>query len=136
MKYSGIDLHSNNSVVTVIDETDKVVAEKRLPNDLTKILAFLEPHRDELGGVVVESTFNWYWLVDGLQEAGHTVHLANTTAIKKLNIVATKRTPGTWLICYDLASCPPGPSCRQSTEPLETLQESACNWCRPARLKC
>lgn len=83
MKYSGIDLHSNNSVVTVIDETDKVVAEKRLPNDLAKNLAFLEPHRDELGGVVVESTFNRYWLVDGLQEAGHTVHLANTTAIKK-----------------------------------------------------
>jgi transposase len=83
MKYSGIDLHSNNSVVTVIDETDKVIAEKRLPNVLTKILAFLEPHRDELGGVVVESTFNWYWLVDGLQEAGYTVHLANTTAIKK-----------------------------------------------------
>ena len=83
MKYSGIDLHSNNSVVNVIDETDKVVAEKRLPNDLAKILAFLEPHRDELGGVVVESTFNWYWLVDGLQEADHTVHLANTTAIKK-----------------------------------------------------
>jgi transposase len=83
MKYSGIDLHSNNSVVTVIDETDKVVAEKRLPNDLTKILALLEPHRDELSGIVVESTFNWYWLVDGLQEAGYTVHLANTTAIKK-----------------------------------------------------
>jgi hypothetical protein len=41
MKYSGIDLHSNNSVITVIDETDRVVAEKRLPNDLTKILAFL-----------------------------------------------------------------------------------------------
>ena len=83
MKDSEINLHSNNSVVTVIDETDKVVAEKRLPNDLAKILAFLEPHRDELGGVVVESTFNWYWLVDGLQEADHTVHLANTTAIKK-----------------------------------------------------
>ncbi len=83
MKYSGIDLHSNNSVVTVIDETDKVVAEKRLQNDLTKILALLEPHRDELSGIVVESTFNWYWLVDGLQEAGYTVHLANTTAIKK-----------------------------------------------------
>jgi len=33
--------------------------------------------------VVVESTYNWYWLVDGLQEAGYTVHLANTTAIKK-----------------------------------------------------
>ena len=28
MKYCGIDLHSNNSVVSVIDEEDHVVAEK------------------------------------------------------------------------------------------------------------
>jgi transposase len=83
MKYSGIDLHSNNSVVTVMDEEDRVVAEKRLPNDLTKILGLLLPWREELAGVVVESTFNWYWLVDGLQAAGFKVHLANTTAIKK-----------------------------------------------------
>src|SRR4030065_375924 len=83
MKYSGIDLHSNNSVVTITDEEDRVMAEKRLPNDLTRILDFLKPWREELVGVVVESTFNWYWLVDGLQAAGFKVHLANTTAIKK-----------------------------------------------------
>jgi len=83
MNYCGIDLHSNNSVVTVIDETDRVVAEKRLPNDLTKILAFLGPWQTELAGVVVESTFNWYWLVDGLQAAGFTVHLAHTPAIRQ-----------------------------------------------------
>ena len=73
MKYGGIDLHSNNSVVTVIDEEDRVVVEKRLPNDLTKILGLLAPWQDELAGVVVESTFNWYWLVDGLQAAGFNV---------------------------------------------------------------
>lgn len=83
MKYSGIDLHSNNSVVTVTDYTDRVVAEKRLPNDLAKIIGFLLPWRDELAGVVVESTYNWYWLVDGLQEAGFEVKLANTGAIRK-----------------------------------------------------
>lgn len=83
MKYSGIDLHSNNSVVTVTDEEDWVVAEKRLPNDLSKIVGFLAPWQEELAGVVVESTFNWYWLVDGLQAAGFNVHLANTVAIKK-----------------------------------------------------
>ena len=83
MKYSGIDLHSNNSVVTVLDEADRVVVEKRLPNDLAKVLTLLMPWREELAGVVVESTFNWYWLVDGLQAAGYKVHLANTTAIKK-----------------------------------------------------
>lgn len=83
MKYSGIDLHSNNSVVTVTDEEDRVMAEKRLPNDLATILRFLLPWRDELVGVVVESTYNWYWLVDGLQEAGYRVHLAHCSAIKK-----------------------------------------------------
>jgi transposase len=83
MKYSGIDLHSNNSVVTVMDEQDRIVAEKRLPNDPRRIIEFLTPWREQLAGVVVESTFNWYWLGDGLQEAGYTVKLANTTAIKK-----------------------------------------------------
>ncbi|MDE2117927.1 MAG: IS110 family transposase [Betaproteobacteria bacterium] len=80
MKYSGIDLHSNNSVVTVTDEEDRVVAEKRLPNDLTRIVGFLLPWRDELAAVIVESTYNWYWLV---QEAGFVLKLANTGAIKK-----------------------------------------------------
>ena len=83
MMYSGIDLHSNNSVVAVIDEGDHVVAQKRLPNDLTKITGFLARWKDQLAGVVVELTYNWYWLIDGLQEAGFEVHLANTVAIKQ-----------------------------------------------------
>lgn len=83
MKYTGIDLHSNNCVVSITDEEDRVVDEKRLPNDLEKILSLLHPWKEQLAGVVVESTFNWYWLVDGLQAAGFTVHLANTAAIKK-----------------------------------------------------
>ena len=83
MMYSGIDLHSNNSVVAVIDEADRVVAQKRLPNDLTKVVGFLGRWKGELAGVVVESTYNWYWLVDGLQDAGFHVHLANTAAIKQ-----------------------------------------------------
>jgi transposase len=83
MKYSGIDLHSNNSVVVVMDETDRVVAEKRLPNDLGRIIGFLRPWQGELSGIVVESTYNWYWLVDGLMMAGFDVKLANTGAIKQ-----------------------------------------------------
>src|SRR6266481_2164206 len=70
MMYSGIDLHSNNSVVAIIDDADRVVAQKRLPNDIAKIAGFLARWQDELAGVVVESTYNWYWLVDGLQDAG------------------------------------------------------------------
>lgn len=79
--YAGIDLHSNNSVLAVIDETDTSVRQRRLPNELPVILKNLEPFRDELRGVVVESTYNWYWLVDGLKAHGYKVHLANTAAI-------------------------------------------------------
>jgi transposase len=82
-KYSGIDLHSNNCVVAVIDEADRVCCQRRVPNDLSQILGLLQPYREELVGVVVESTFNWYWLVDGLQQAGYLVELANTIAMKQ-----------------------------------------------------
>lgn len=83
MLFCGIDLHSNNSVVVILDESDKVIYSKRHPNDLDEICGALMPYQSQLAGVVVESTFNWYWLVDGLQEHGFQVHLANTTAIKQ-----------------------------------------------------
>jgi len=81
--YSGIDLHSTNSVVVVSDETDRVLYQRRLPNELAGIVGALEPYRSELAGVVVESTYNWYWLVDGLRAAGHRVYLANPAAMKQ-----------------------------------------------------
>ena len=60
--YCGIDLHSTNSFVAVADEQDQVVLAKRLPNRLEVILRELEPVREEIAGLAVESTFNWYWL--------------------------------------------------------------------------
>lgn len=81
--YAGIDLHSNNSVVSVLDEDDRVVFAKRLPNDLAAIIAALRSSAGTLHGVTVESTFNWYWLVDGLQDAGFAVQLVNTAAVKQ-----------------------------------------------------
>src|ERR1019366_8203562 len=80
--YGAIDLHSNNSVTVVSDEQDQVLYNKRLPNQLPTILRELAPHREELQGIAVESTYNWYWLVDGLMEAGYKVHLVNTNAVR------------------------------------------------------
>ena len=81
--YCGIDLHSNNHVVVVIDDKDKRVYEKRLNNDLALTLKALAPYDNTLEGIAVESTFNWYWLVDGLQEAGFQSKLVNTAAVKQ-----------------------------------------------------
>ena len=81
--YGGIDLHANNSVVVVLDEEDQVRYQKRLPNELEGILTQLAPFQAQLEGLVVESTYNWYWLVDGLMEAGYPVHLANPAAMQQ-----------------------------------------------------
>jgi transposase len=81
--FGAIDLHSNNSVLVLIDEKDEVVYQKRLDNDLRLILEQLAPYQASLEGMVVESTYNWYWLVDGMMEQGYRVHLANVAAIQQ-----------------------------------------------------
>ncbi len=65
--YGAIDLHSNNCVVDLIDEQDHVVYEQRLPNELPFIVSQLSPYQSTIEGVVVESTFNWYWRWTGLR---------------------------------------------------------------------
>ena len=80
--YAGIDLQANNHVVVIINDDDRILYQKRLHNELEPLLQALIPYQDRLQGIVVESTDNWYWLVDGLMAAGYRVHLANTTAIE------------------------------------------------------
>lgn len=97
--YAGIDLHSNNSVLVISQADDKVVYQRRLPNELSSILRELTPYKEQMEGVVVESTYNWYWLIDGLQSAGYKVHLANTTAIRQYNGLkhTNDKTDARWL---------------------------------------
>jgi transposase len=81
--YCGIDLHSTNSYVSIITDQQKVVKAKRVPNDLGEVLGLIEPYRAEIQGIAIESTWNWYWLADGLMDAGYRVHLTNTLKAKQ-----------------------------------------------------
>ena len=92
--YAGIDLHSSNNFIGVIDSTDKRLYGKRHSNRLADVLGALDPFKQSLKGVVVESTFNWYWLVDGLQDHGYQVHLANPSAMKQYE--GLKHTDDQW----------------------------------------
>jgi len=92
--YAGIDLHSSNNFTGVINEQDQRLYRKRLPNRLDAVVSALEPFKATLEGVVVESTYNWYWLVDGLQEHGYKIHLANPSAIKQYE--GLKHTDDQW----------------------------------------
>lgn len=81
--YCAIDLHSTNNVPVVIDDNDKILFQKRLPNDLSRVISALEPFKTDLHGVAVESTFNWYWLVDGLLDHHYNTLLVNPSAVKQ-----------------------------------------------------
>jgi len=83
--YGGIDLHGNNNVIDLIDKNDRVVFEKRIPNQLHMVLSYLKPYQKEIVSLAVEATYNWYWLVDGLMDAGYSVQLANPNAMQQYN---------------------------------------------------
>ena len=81
--YAAIDLHSNNGVLAIIDETDRILRQRKLPNRLECFVSELERFRATLQGVAVESTFNWYWLVDGLRAHEFPTKLVNTAATQQ-----------------------------------------------------
>lgn len=83
--YAGFDLHSNNCVLVIIDQEKKWVYKRKFRNDLAVILPVLSDYRATLEGIVVESTYNWYWLVDGLMENGYRLHLAHTVETAATN---------------------------------------------------
>jgi transposase len=92
--YAGIDLHSTNNYIGVIDGKDKRLYSKRHGNQLEHVLKALKPFKKTMKGIVIESTYNWYWLVDGLEENGYKVHLANPAAIQTYS--GLKHTDDKW----------------------------------------
>ena len=81
--YGGMDLHGDNVFCTIMDQAYRPVFEERLPNELPVILEALAPYRERLKGVAVESTYNWYWLVDGLQANQYPARLANPARMQE-----------------------------------------------------
>ena len=62
--YAGMDLHSGNMYMGIIEKgTSKQVFEKRVRNKLEEIVWTLNPYRDDISGIAVKSTFNWYCYV-------------------------------------------------------------------------
>lgn len=96
--YGGIDLHSTNSYMVLIDETGRINYKKRLPNDMVVIRNELSQFSD-IESLVVESTYNWYWLGDGLMDDGYKVGLANPNAIKQYDGIkhTNDQTDARWL---------------------------------------
>jgi len=81
--YVGIDLHSSNSYIGVLGKDSEKIMSRRLPNDKEKILMALSPFKEQIRGIAIESTYNWYWLVDSLMAENYPVHLGNPAAFEQ-----------------------------------------------------
>src|SRR5512135_3065429 len=80
---AGIDLHSNNLVIGMINQDGKRLEHRTLACDLKEVVDYLKPFKPRLQSLAVESTFNWYWLVDGLRAQGYPIDLANPAQIQQ-----------------------------------------------------
>jgi transposase len=79
--YGAIDLHSTNCHLAMVDGQRNRVFYRKFPNRKETVLNALSPFGTQIRGIAVESTYNWYWLVDALMEQGYRVHLVNTTQV-------------------------------------------------------
>jgi len=75
--YCGADLHGNNVFLALCDQQGDRVMQRRVKANLEAINQALEPYWNQIQIVAVESTYNWYWFVDGLRSQGRDVRLAN-----------------------------------------------------------
>jgi len=80
---AGIDLHSNNLMLALVDRKGQRLFHKKVDCDLNGVEQALSPYRKRIDTIAVESTFNWYWLVDGLQDCGYKTVLANPAGIQQ-----------------------------------------------------
>jgi transposase len=80
---AGIDLHSNNLMIGIVDQNGKRLKHQKVACDLQQVVGVLAPYKARLKSVAVESTYNWYWLVDGLKALSYPVVLANPAGIEQ-----------------------------------------------------
>jgi transposase len=89
MFYCGIDLSARDSHLCVIDESLSIHLQQKAANELPRIARLLEPFKPDLK-IVIESTFNWYWLVDGLKDLGFDLSLAHTLGLAMITQAKVK----------------------------------------------
>jgi transposase len=82
MKYfTGCDAHKKYSVFATIDEECKIHGTKRVEHDRDDFRSFVRALPMDTP-VAVESTGNWYWMIDEIERAGHQPLLVHAAKAK------------------------------------------------------
>jgi transposase len=86
----GIDLHAKTLTACVMDLNGQIFKKKTIPCQVQSVLAYLAPWGKDIT-VGVESTYNWYWLIDALKQyeipccLGHALYIKRKMSSKHKN---------------------------------------------------
>ncbi len=122
--YCGVDLHSNNGLYAIVDEQGKRTWHQRVRNEPAAVVKALSRFRQDLVGVAIEATGNWYWLADTLEDASVAFCLANPNAIHQYDgLKCAADTDDAFLIAelYRQGCLPKGYAIARAQRPLRDL---------------
>jgi transposase len=84
MIHLGIDLHKHFSFITAMDQQGNVLTKSKVANQREPFLKFLSCYPPSRSQIVLEATWNWYWLWDLLEERGYRLQMAHPLKTKAI----------------------------------------------------
>ena len=87
--YCGIDLHTKNMYICILDQAGKILAHKNIPTSPQALLQILEPFQPDVA-VTVECIFTWYWIADLCREENIPFILGHALYMKAIHGAKTK----------------------------------------------
>ena len=82
--YCGVDLHSKEMFITVMDKTGTPLLQQKMANQFETFKKYLQPFLPDVA-VGVESTCFYYWLADACHEAGIRFYLGHALYMKAIS---------------------------------------------------
>ena len=82
--YCGIDLHTKNMYLCILDDTGEIRLHRNIKTDRNVFLKVIEPYREDIV-VAVECMFTWYWIADLCAQEGIAFVLGHALYMKAIH---------------------------------------------------
>jgi transposase len=87
--YCGIDLHTKNMYVCILDQAGSILVHKNIPASPHALLEIIKPFQPDIA-VAVECIFTWYWIADLCQKENIPFVLGHALYMKAIHGSKTK----------------------------------------------
>ncbi|MCG8608389.1 IS110 family transposase [bacterium] len=82
--FCGVDLHARTTYLCVMNREGETLLKRNIPNHFKTFKGFIDRFTGDLA-VGCESTYNYYWLLDGCRDAGIPFYLGHALYMKAIS---------------------------------------------------